>query len=140
MGFPLVPGWPTESKFEKIVRAHTEVSRREAKQFLSGQYLGEEAPEQLESDVFADRLLDQAEHWGAYGVMVMSRRDEDTCTPCLKQDGKQHTIEEARNQAPFPHGNCANEECRCSYVPILNEETYTRVEGDEPDLPNHLDV
>jgi len=72
MDFPLVPGWPTESKFEKIVRAHTEFSRREAQQFLSGQYLEEETPEELESDEFADKLLERAERFGAHGVMVMS--------------------------------------------------------------------
>ncbi len=97
MSFKVVPGWPTESKFEKIVRSHTEVSRRESQQFLSGQFLKRKVPEELDSNEFAERLIEQAKELGAYGIMVMSRRDRDTCTPCLNHDGKQYTIRDVCN-------------------------------------------
>lgn len=140
MEFKVVPGWPTESKFEEIVRTFREMSRREARQFLSGHYLEEQNPEELDSVEFAEKLVERAEVLGAYGVMVMSRRDQDTCAPCLNQDGQQYTIRQARRQSPLPHKDCENDECRCSYMPILNEATYARIEGDEPDLPSYLDT
>lgn len=138
--FKVVPGWPTESKFEKIVRSHTEMSRREAQQFLSGQYLEQEAPEELDSSEFTERLVERAKGLGAYGVMVMSRRDRETCSPCLNHDGEQYTIRDAHRHSPLPHRDCENDECRCRYMPILNDVMYTRIEGDEPDLPRHLDA
>lgn len=138
MDFPLVLGFPTDSKFEKIVRRHLELSRREAQQFLSGQF-PEEISEEGDSKTFAEKLIDQAEDLGAHGVMVMSRRDKAACPPCLNHDGAQYKIPEARQQEPLPHQACENAECRCSYVPIMRAETYADVQGEETDLPGYLD-
>lgn len=138
MDFPLVLGFPTDSKFDIIVRGHLELSRGEAQRFLSGQ-LPEEISEEWGSSMFAEELIDQAENLGAHGLMVMSHRDEAACSPCLNHDGEQYTISEARQQKPLPHRDCENAGCRCSYVPIMTAEMYAYVKEEETDLPDHLD-
>lgn len=85
---------------------------------------------------------DDFEHYsdiGVYGVLVMSQRDEHVCKPCLDQDGKVYTLEEAKDDPPIPHDACENDECRCSYLPIMDEETFEEEKASEPDLSNLYD-
>lgn len=60
------------------------------------------------------------------GVVAMSRRDEKVCDTCFEHDGTYYSLDEALEQQPLPHDGCTNDQCRCDYHPVLDEEAEDR--------------
>lgn len=56
------------------------------------------------------------------GVLVMSARDRYVCEACRKLDGTYYRFKLALEAQPLPHEDCTNSECRCTYLPIVDEE------------------
>jgi hypothetical protein len=111
---------------ERLKSAATEVEQEEILKDL-------QAPER-EGD------FSHLEDVGMYGVQVMSQRDEYVCDNCLDHDGSLYELQEAKEKQPVPHSDCENDECRCHYLPIPDENAYRKAmhEG-PPDLSNLRD-
>lgn len=91
--------------------------------------------EEIAAQSEEERLQDY-DSVGIYGMMILSQRDEYVCEACLDHDGTQYTMEEAEEYEPLPHDHCENDECRCTSLPIPDEETYREMLGEWPNLSN----
>ena len=75
------------------------------------------------------------EDTGMYGVMVLSQRDEHTCSSFLDV----YKLDEAKEKEHIPHSDCQNDECRCSYIPVPDEDAYRKNNQEGPDLSDLRD-
>ena len=63
------------------------------------------------------------------GVKIITAGKDQACSECLKQEGKEFTIEEALKIMPLPCKSCTNDLlenhpgwCRCCYNTIIKED------------------
>ncbi len=144
----------TDKLVEKIMEEYPDLSKdeaRDAAQKVREKFsnalsdLSQEELDEMAEQVKEDhRKAAEGEGFGPYsnmyGVMVMSQRDEHTCEACLDHDGTYYTLDEAKEKSPIPHDACENEECRCSYLPVPDKETFEEgKKGPDPDLSNLRD-
>lgn len=74
---------------------------------------------QQESYAQVLRTYQSASMWG---VLVMSQRDGNVCSPCQQLDNVAYRIGRAVDEQPLPHSGCRNPTCRCQYLPVIQED------------------
>jgi hypothetical protein len=143
----------TNSLVDRIKEEHPEFaekfsSEKELKDYVSAhveefmEALGKADPAEAKEKFGPDTRREQLEQFqelGAHGVMTTSMRDQDTCNVCLDHDGTVYRMEEALDKEPLPHGVEEDENCKCYYEMLREEETFQKWKKSDPDLSNLYD-
>ncbi|PSQ81207.1 MAG: hypothetical protein BRD41_03265 [Bacteroidetes bacterium QS_1_63_11] len=58
---------------------------------------------------------------GAWGGLVTTQQDGDACEICQELDEVAYGIRRALREKPLPRRECRNRNCRCSYLPVFQE-------------------
>ena len=75
------------------------------------------------------KVLERHLRAGAWGVLITTQHDDNVCGVCRELDEVAYSIRRALRDKPLPHRGCQNESCRCSYLPVFQEDDlYEEVE------------
>lgn len=75
------------------------------------------------------KVLEKHLRRGAWGVLVTTQQDDDVCEVCQELDEVAYSIRRALREKPLPRRECSNRNCRCSYLPVFQENDLA---GDVP--------
>lgn len=67
------------------------------------------------------KVLEKHLRRGAWGVLVTTQQDGDVCEICQELDEVAYSIRRALREKPLPRRECSNRNCRCSYLPVFQE-------------------
>ncbi len=105
---------------EQHPEASDEVLQRRAQRVMQRWRTDMDQP--LERDDLTSRShLRDLKTSGVWGVRVLSERDGQVCPACREANCTIYSIEEALKEAPLPHPACANDACRCVYLPVKHK-------------------
>lgn len=68
------------------------------------------------------QVLEKHLRAGAWGVLITTQRDQSVCGVCRELDEVAYGIRRALREKPLPRRECDNRTCRCSYLPVFQEE------------------
>lgn len=112
---------------ERIVERHTKrhpnLSTQAVRETINE--LGEDWDEAVLDQELTRRsytkVLEKHLRRGAWGVLVTTQQDGDVCNVCQELDEVAYSIRRALREKPLPRRECSNRNCRCSYLPVFQE-------------------
>jgi len=109
---------------ERHSKRHPNLSKKEVRETI--RELGEDWDESVLDEELTrrsyTRVLEKHLRAGAWGVLVTTQRDQNVCSVCRELDEVAYGIRRALRDKPLPCRECKNRSCRCSYLPVFQEE------------------
>jgi hypothetical protein len=68
------------------------------------------------------QLLEKHLRAGAWGVLVVTQHDGNVCGVCQELHEVAFDIRRALREKPLPRRGCKGRTCRCTYLPVFQEE------------------
>ena len=121
----------SDQLLERHSMRHPNLSTKEVRETI--RELGEDWDESVLHEELTRRsytkVLERHLRAGAWGVLVTTQRDDSVCSVCRELDEVAYSIRRALRDKPLPHRGCRNQSCRCSYLPVFQEDDlYEQVE------------
>lgn len=113
----------SERIVERHSKRHPNLSTQAVRETINE--LGEDWDEAVLDEELTRRsytkVLEKHLRRGAWGVLVTTQQDGDVCEICKELDEVAYSIRRALREKPLPRRECSNRNCRCSYLPVFQE-------------------
>lgn len=114
----------TDQIVERHSKRHPNLSKKMVRKTINE--LGEDWDESVLDEELTrrsyTRVLEKHLRAGAWGVLITTQQDDNVCGVCRELDEVAYGIRRALREKPLPRRECNNRTCRCSYLPVFQEE------------------
>lgn len=109
---------------ERHAKRHPNLSKKTVRETINE--LGEDWDESVLDEELTRRsytqVLEKHLRAGAWGVLITTQQDKNVCSVCRELDEVAYGIRRALREKPLPCRQCNNRTCRCSYLPVFQED------------------